>query len=252
MLADRRHNTNVDLHWVLPYDDLENSERSPLSCREYSLTNTDRRASSFFNLTPDSAPIIPPREPAFHQPCTITQFLCKKLRWIDLGGQYDWTEKTYCMEDAPPFPQDIAKLTQTFFPDTKPEVAIVNLYSPGDTLSVHRDVSEWSENGLISLSLGCDAIFVIGIERESSEDTRTLAIRLRSGDAVYMCGPARHAWHGVPKIVAGTCPTWLSDWPAERATNHAQAGVSEYNYGAWRGWMSNKRINLNIRQLQNR
>ena len=210
-----------------------------------------RRTFSFFNLSPNSVQLLQPRKPALHQACTVAQFLCKKLRWIDLGGQYDWTEKTYRTEDAPPFPADIAELTRSFFPDTRPDVAIVNVYSPGDTLSVHRDVSEGSGNGLVSISLGCEAIFVIGIESAHSEDMRNIAVRLRSGDALYMCGPARYAWHGVPKIIAGTCPPWLSEWPADQATSHTQQESLGHNYEAWRGWMSSKRINLNLRQLEN-
>ena len=183
-----------------------------------------------------------------HRPYTVSQFLHKKLRWIDLGGQYDWSKKLYDTANAPAFPDDIAQLMRCFFPETKSEVAIVNLYSPGDTLSVHRDVSESSTNGLISISLGCDAIFIIGLEREHGRSDN-LAIRLRSGDVVYMSKSARFAWHGVPQIIPETCPAHLSDWPGELADKPAQDNVKESKYEAWRGWMSTKRINLNIRQL---
>ena len=145
----------------------------------------------------------------------------------------------------------------------EPEAAIVNLYSPGDTLSMHRDVSEQCDTGLVSVSIGCDAIFVIGLDglasqQEGEDDpsemgceqdgdgdneelgTRVIALRLRSGDAVYMTGASRFAWHGVPKIISGTCPVWLKDWPAEEGMDR---------FEAWRGWMEGKRINLNVRQM---
>ena len=246
-LADRRHKTNVDVHHEIPYDLLETGRVSNTVNGDASLLS-QRTKSSFFDLAPDSSQIFRPRNPDIHRPFTTSQFLRKKLRWMDLGGQYDWTEKVYRTEDAPPFPPDIAKLMRSFFPNTKPEVAIVNLYSAGDTLSVHRDVSETSTNGLISVSLGCECIFVIGLEREDGQ-MGNLAIRLRSGDVVYMSRSARYAWHGVPQIFQGTCPPCLSDWPAKAANGMAQAEVNDGKYEAWRDWMSTKRINLNIRQL---
>ena len=114
----------------------------------------------------------------------------------------------------------------------------MNLYSPGDTLSVHRDVAETSSTGLISVSLGCDAVFVIGTTGESGNEgeEKIVSLRLKSGSAVYMSGESRFAWHGVPQIIAGTCPEWLRDWPGK-------------DYPEWKGWMDGKRINLNVRQM---
>lgn len=66
-----------------------------------------------------------------------------------------------------------------------------------------------------------------------------LLLRLRSGDAMYMSEEARYAWHGVPKILKGTCPDYLADWPGDNG-----------QYEKWRGWMKTKRINLNVRQMR--
>lgn len=158
----------------------------------------------------------------------------------------------------------------------------MNLYSPGDTLSLHRDVAEGCRKGLSSVSLGCEGVFVVGPggagagagagadalregkegdgdgegegcprvegeerggrDREDAGKT-VLALRLPSGSAVYMSGEARFAWHGVPQIVAGTCPAYLADWPA--AGGGEEGGECE----AWRGWMGGKRVNLNVRQM---
>ncbi|OAQ97005.1 hypothetical protein LLEC1_05986 [Akanthomyces lecanii] len=67
-----------------------------------------------------------------------------------------------------------------------------------------------------------------------------LLLRLRSGDAIYMTQESRFAWHGVPKIVPGTCPEYIENWPAR----------DDGQFGAWGGWMKNKRINLNVRQVR--
>lgn len=199
-------------------------------------------ASSFFSLPPNPpVPIATPKDPTVHKPLAIAQLLGRKMRWTTLGGQYDWTAKRYPETAPPAFPQDIKALLEDVFPATKAEAAIVNLYSPGDTLSLHRDVAETSGTGLVSVSLGCDAVFVIGTNGEGKE--RVMTLRLRSGSAVYMSGASRFAWHGVPQIVAGTCPEHLRDWPA------VEGGDGRADFGEWKGWMEGKRVNLNVRQM---
>ena len=239
-LANSRHKTNIHVHYEIPYEAIYPD----------SLRKSISGEASFFNLPPTSTTQFHPLKSDIRDPITVSQFLRKKLRWITLGGQYDWNEKVYHDLDPPPFPQDIADLMHSLFPNTKAEVAIVNIYTPGDTLSIHRDVSEESTKGLISISIGCDCIFVVGLDSADGSTTKNLAIRLRSGDALYMSGCSRFAWHGVPQVIQGTCPPWLSDWPAQTATMTANGGVVADKYEAWRDWMSNKRINLNIRQLK--
>ena len=171
-----------------------------------------------------------------HAPISTRLALNRKLRWITLGKQYDWTAKRYPREVGPAFPSDIAHLISGMFA-MRPEAAIVNLYNPGDTLSLHRDVSEACDEKLVSVSLGCEGIFVIGI---GCEEPKMSVLRLRSGDVVVMAGDSRSAWHGVPKVIAGTCPEWLQNWP------HVN---NEGDHKEWKGWMRGKRINLNVRQI---
>lgn len=182
-----------------------------------------------------------PQDPSVHKPFGIRQYLGKKLRWMTLGGQYDWTNKVYPSGRPPPFPADMAKLIGGLFGMT-PEAAIVNLYSPGDTLSLHRDVSEECNRPLVSISLGCDGVFLIGLDGLNDDDEPRMAtLRLRSGDAVVMAGESRYAWHGVPKVIEGTCPVWMEDWPC--------VGEGADRFKEWKGWMKGKRINLNVRQM---
>ena len=239
-LSNQAHKNNVQLHHTVPYDILPTRPETKLDVL---------RHRSFFNIEPDSTWSLPAVDPDVHKPLTISQFLNRKLRWFTLGGQYDWTAKAYPEEPPPEFPKDIAELTHGLFPDVHAEAAIVNLYSPGDTLSIHRDVSERSDAGLVSISIGCDAIFVAGLQDSSNQEVKHIAVRLRSGDAVYMSGPSRFAWHGVPRVLADSCPSWLQAWPADRELSGADE-YSDVRYEAWRGWMANKRMNLNIRQMQ--
>jgi alkylated DNA repair dioxygenase AlkB len=148
----------------------------------------------------------------------------------------------------------VAAFIHDLFPETVAQAAIVNFYSPGDTMMMHRDVSEATDRGLVSLSLGCEGLFMIAPpedlegsdgEKEEVVDRKGrrkehLLLRLRSGDAVYMTKEARFAFHGVPKVVKGSCPEYLEDWPA---------GGKEGRYEEWKGWMRNKRVNLNVRQM---
>lgn len=203
----------------------------------YDLTYPPNNAS-FFSMAPNATELRHlPKKPDVHRPINTQQMLNKKLRWITLGGQYDWTNKTYPAEAPPQFPPDIAEFLQSLFPNLMtPQAAIVNFYSPGDTLSLHRDVAEECDRGLISLSIGCDGIFILGLENEATGEMKKVVIRLRSGDAVFMDGKSRYSWHGVPQIVRGSCPEWLKEWPGEE-------------YPAWKGWMEGKRINLNVRQM---
>lgn len=229
-LSHPSHKTNLHLHYNIAYPQ----------------ATSERRDSSFFST--DALNLIQePKDAAVHKPLSMTSCLNRKIRWVTLGGQYDWTEKVYPSTPPPAFPRDVAGLVQGLFPAMKAQAAIVNLYTPGDTLSLHRDVSEECDRPLVSISLGCDGLFIAGLESpESSEPASSLVMRLRSGDAVVMSGPARYAWHGVPQILTGTCPGWMQDWPA-MAEGRDESGEP---FEHWRGWMAKKRINLNVRQMR--
>lgn len=121
-------------------------------------------------------------------------------------------------------------------------------------MMMHRDVSEETDKGLVSLSFGCECLFMIAPSRgahekeeaneadgEDKDKKKYLLLRLRSGDAIYMTNESRYAWHGVPKVMKGTCPDYLADWPASGENGE---------FDEWKGWMQNKRINLNVRQMR--
>ena len=246
-LANSQHKTNIHTHYHVPYELSRSTPYRSPSTR----TQSSEEGASFFNCHPQCPDTFSPLSSEEHKPITVTQFLCKKLRWITLGGQYDWTRKVYPQEIPPPFPQDVGNLVRGLFPNMTPEAAIVNIYSPGDTLSLHRDVSEDSDQGLVSISLGCDGLFVVGMREEKDGHARSMVLRLRSGDAVCMSGPSRYAWHGVSQIIPGTCPRWLQSWPASLEEPEEAGNVEGASNGreAWRGWMATKRINLNVRQM---
>ncbi|PQE26897.1 hypothetical protein CJF31_00003603 [Rutstroemia sp. NJR-2017a BVV2] len=211
-LPNPSHKTNLHAHYRVDFKDWQNS--SP------------------------EAIIATPIDPTVHKPLTLSQVMIKKLRWITLGGQYDWTKKIYPEEEPPEFPNDMKWLIGQLFPEMEPEAAIVNFYSPGDTLSLHRDVSEEVDRGLVSISIGCDCIFIIGLNKSDTGKDH-IVVRLRSGDALYMTGESRFAWHGVPKIIPDTCPPDLFEAVGKSCKKVPLP-------------MANKRINLNVRQMRER
>lgn len=232
-LSNRNHQTNLHLHYNMTYP---------------SASSEDRNLHDSFFSSAASNMMLQPKDPVIHKQLNIQQVLNKKLRWTTLGGQYDWTNKVYPSTKPPAFPEDIKRLIEDLFP-MKAEAAIVNFYSPGDTLSLHRDVSEDCNQPLVSISLGCDGLFVVGLDAEAEDDEpRVATIRLRSGDALLMSGPSRYAWHSVPKILENTCPSWMEDWPATSLLSNDE-DANDGPYAAWKGWMKGKRINLNVRQM---
>lgn len=114
----------------------------------------------------------------------------------------------------------------------EPDLALCNFYRPGEKMGMHQDKSESAASladgvPVVSMSFGCDAVFVIrevkggavlkggGAEAGSGPAAgasssaslgREARVRLRHGDALVLGGPARMCLHGVAEIVAGSQP----------------------------------------------
>ncbi|CAG8682880.1 3804_t:CDS:10, partial [Ambispora leptoticha] len=162
-----------------------------------------------------TVPILPPAQ------------LFRKLRWTTLGYQYHWPTKTYHLDRRYPFPKDIndlttaivksiysLQLTDKSFVNNYPierwraEAGVVNYYHLRDNLMGHVDRSEINMNApLVSISLGHTCIFLMG---GSTRDTPPTSMYLKSGDIIVMCPPCRSWFHGVPRIIEGTLPSYLS------------------------------------------
>ncbi|KAJ1962622.1 hypothetical protein IWQ62_003467, partial [Dispira parvispora] len=120
------------------------------------------------------------------------------------------------------------------------EAGVVNFYQNRDSLMGHQDRSERNMTApLVSVSLGNTAIFVIG---EETKDVLPLAIYLRSGDIVCMCGPRRRAFHGVPRILEDTLPSYLA--PTEEVI------TEDPDWALFGEYMTSTRLNINVRQVR--
>jgi alkylated DNA repair protein alkB homolog 1 len=114
-----------------------------------------------------------------------------------------------------------------------PDAALVNYYTPGDTLSGHVDDAETNlSKPLVSLSLGCPAVFLMGAR---NRDVAPTALWLRNGDVVVLVGEARKCYHGVPRVLS-----------MEQAGLEA---AERCEFTAFEQHMRSRRINVSIRQV---
>lgn len=172
--------------------------------------------------------------------------LLRKLRWSTLGLQFDWSNRNYNVSlqhnKIPEALCELAKrLAKPAMPagvEFHPEAAIVNYFASGDTLGGHLDDMEadWSKP-IVSLSLGCKAIFLLG--GKSKEDA-PLAMFLRSGDVVLMAGEARECFHGVPRIFADK---------ENAEIDHLETQLTHEDDICFLKYIQTSRININIRQV---
>ncbi|WP_217142947.1 alpha-ketoglutarate-dependent dioxygenase AlkB [Streptomyces sp. AC627_RSS907] len=87
------------------------------------------------------------------------------------------------------------------------DIALINFYDADARMGMHRDADERSDAPVVSLSLGDTCVFRFG-----NPETRTRPytdVELRSGDLFVFGGPSRLAYHGVPRVYAGTAPPEL-------------------------------------------
>ncbi|MEV5887660.1 alpha-ketoglutarate-dependent dioxygenase AlkB [Streptomyces sp. NPDC052020] len=87
------------------------------------------------------------------------------------------------------------------------DIALINFYDGDARMGMHRDGDETSHAPVVSLSLGDTCVFRFG-----NTETRTRPytdVELRSGDLFVFGGPSRLAYHGVPRVRAGTAPPGL-------------------------------------------
>ncbi len=100
----------------------------------------------------------------------------------------------------------------TGFDLTPFDAAIINRYPSGASLGLHRDGSEGDDaidrgSPVVTISLGDTCTFRLGNSRTRTRPFHD--IQLASGDLLVFGGPARGAYHGVPKVHTRTGPEAL-------------------------------------------
>ncbi|AZM63709.1 MULTISPECIES: alpha-ketoglutarate-dependent dioxygenase AlkB family protein [unclassified Streptomyces] len=115
-----------------------------------------------------------------------------------------------------PFPERLGALgrravTDVLGADTAGEaaydIALINFYDAGARMGMHRDSDEKARAPVVSLSLGDTCVFRFGNPRTRGRPWTD--VELRSGDLFVFGGPSRLAYHGVPRVYAGSGPPEL-------------------------------------------
>lgn len=90
------------------------------------------------------------------------------------------------------------------FSTFKPDACLINRYTPGTRLSLHRDYDEKDRTApIVSVSIGVPAVFQWGGLRRND---RTRRVPLASGDVVVWGGESRFVYHGIAALKESSHP----------------------------------------------
>jgi alkylated DNA repair protein (DNA oxidative demethylase) len=152
----------------------------------------------------EQAPFYRPQMPGSGANFSVEETNFGPLGWLsDKTGYRYTTAHPVTGENWPPIPAALLELwDETTAYRAPPECCLVNLYRDGARMGLHQDRDEQAEDApVLSVSLGDDAIFRIG---GTARKGSTQSIKLSSGDVLTFGGPARRAFHGIDRIVAGS------------------------------------------------
>ena len=83
-----------------------------------------------------------------------------------------------------------------------PDTALINFYDGSAKMGLHQDKDEKSGAPVVSLSIGDSCVFRFGNSENRGHPYTD--VELSSGDLFVFGGPARFAYHGVPRVMPGT------------------------------------------------
>jgi DNA oxidative demethylase len=151
------------------------------------------------------APFYVATMPRSGKPLSVRMTNCGPLGWLtdkDGGYRYQPTHPA-TGKPWPPMPRSLLDLWSDVagYP-ALPEACLINFYSESARMGSHRDADEADISApVVSVSLGDDAVFHVGGLKRSDPKLRVV---LKSGDVVVLAGHARHAYHGIDRVLAGT------------------------------------------------
>jgi DNA oxidative demethylase len=152
----------------------------------------------------EAAPPFTPRMPRTGKPFSVRMTNAGPLGWVSDERGYRYQPRhPETKKPWPPIPASARLAWDELggFPHP-PEACLVNLYGPGARMGLHQDRDEEDVSApVVSLSLGDTALFRYG---GTVRKGPTRSVRLRSGDALVLGGPARLAFHGIDRLLPGT------------------------------------------------
>ncbi len=151
-----------------------------------------------------AAPLFVPTMPRTGKPFSVRMTNCGPLGWVsDRDGYRYQPTHPDTGQPWPAMPPALLAAWEALAAYAHPpEACLVNWYAPGTRMGLHQDRDEDEPAApVVSLSLGDAAIFRIG---GTSRRDPTRSLRLESGDALVFGGPARFAFHGIDRVIAGS------------------------------------------------
>jgi alkylated DNA repair protein (DNA oxidative demethylase) len=152
------------------------------------------------------APFYRPRMPGSGKPFSVEETNFGPLGWVSDEGGYRYSPTHPATgKPWPSVPNPLLNLWRrlTKYP-APPECCLVNLYRGSARMGLHQDRDEKAlDAAVLSVSLGDSALFRIG---GTARRGPTRSLTLLSGDALTFGGPARLAYHGIDRVLAGTSP----------------------------------------------
>jgi len=152
----------------------------------------------------EQAPFYKPLMPGSGKPFSVEETNFGSLGWIsDRGGYRYEARHPETRKPWPAIPETLLDLWNAATGHAaQPECCLVNLYRGPARMGLHQDKDEAAlEAPVLSVSLGDTAVFRIG---GTSQRGATHSLKLSSGDVLAFGGPARLAYHGVDRVLAGT------------------------------------------------
>lgn len=150
------------------------------------------------------APFYKPFMPVSGKPFSVEETNFGPLGWFSGKAGYRYVSShPVTGQRWPDIPPLLLELWHTATCDAPPpECCLLNLYRGSARMGLHQDRDEAAlDVPVVSVSLGDDAVFRIG---GTGRRGKTQSFRLQSGDILAFGGPARLAFHGIDRVIAGT------------------------------------------------
>jgi len=152
----------------------------------------------------ESAPFYRPSMPKSGKPLSVQMTNLGSFGWVSDQAGYRYQATHPVTGQAwPAIPQALFDIwAKVSGYDHPPQACLVNLYQNGAKMGLHRDEDEEDRDApVVSISLGDSAIFRLGGPERSGP---TSSLKLTSGDVVVLGGAARHFYHGIDRVLAGS------------------------------------------------